>query len=146
MDDWKSNSRMTVPKAITISRNQAEVLKKHSRQNLPNESCAILFGDTIEGIVTIKEIFLAKNIDESPVNFTISNEELITAYSQAEKMHLEVIGIFHSHPGSVPYPSSTDKKYMETNPVTWIIFSDVHDEFKAYIYDLDPVPVPVKIL
>ena len=137
---------MTGPKAITFSRNQVEVLKKHSKQNLPNESCAILFGSIIDGIVTIKEIFLADNIDKSPVNFTISNEELITAYSQAEEMALEVIGIFHSHPGSVAYPSSTDKKYMEINPIPWVIFSDVHDEFKAYIYDLDLVPVPVKIL
>ena len=137
---------MTGPKAITFSRNQVEVLKKHSKQNLPNESCAILFGSIIDGIVTIKEIFLADNIDKSPVNFTISNEELITAYSQAEEMHLEVIGIFHSHPGSVAYPSFTDKKYMEINPIPWVIFSDVHDEFKAYIYDLDLVPVPVKIL
>lgn len=146
MDDWKSNSRMTTPKAITLSKNQVEVLKKHSKQNFPNESCAILFGDTVDGTVTIKEIFLARNIDESPVNFTISNEELIRAYSEAEKMHLEVIGIFHSHPDSVPYPSSTDKKYMEINPVPWVIFSNIHDEFKAYIYDLDLVPVPVKIM
>ena len=137
---------MTGPKAITFSRNQVEVLKKHSKQNLPNESCAILFGVTIDGIVTIKEIFLARNIDESPVNFTISNDELITAYSQAEEMALEVIGIFHSHPGSVAYPSSTDKKYMEINPIPWVIFSNVHDEFKAYIYELDLVPVLVKIL
>ena len=145
MDDWKSYSRMTI-KAITLSRNQVEVLKKHSERESPNESCAILFGGTVDGTVTIKEIFLAKNIEESPVNFTISNEELITAYSQAEAMQLEVIGIFHSHPGSVAYPSSTDRKYMETNPVPWVIFSGIHDEFKAYIYDLDLVPVPVKIL
>ncbi|MDE1843763.1 MAG: M67 family metallopeptidase [Thaumarchaeota archaeon] len=137
---------MTVPKAITLSKNQVQVLKKHSERELPNESCAILFGSTVDGIVTIKEMFLTKNIDKSPVNFTISNEELITAYSEAEKMHLEVIGIFHSHPGSVAYPSSTDKKYMEINPIPWIIFSGIHDEFKAYIYDLDLVPVPVKIL
>lgn len=137
---------MTTPKAITLSRNQVEVLKKYSNQNSPNESCAILFGSNVNDIITIKEMFLAKNIDESPVNFTISNEELITAYSEAEKMHLDVIGIFHSHPASVPYPSHTDEKYMEINPVPWVIFSNIHDEFKAYIYNLGIIPVPVKIL
>ena len=146
MDDWKSNSRMTVPKSITLSKNQAEVLKKYSNRESPNESCAILFGSNVNDTITIREIFLTENIEKSPVNFTISNEELITAYSEAEKMNLEVIGIFHSHPDSVPYPSSTDEKYMEINPVTWIIFSNIQDEFKAYIYNSGIVPVPVKIM
>ena len=146
MDDWKSNSRMTVPKSITISKNQAEVLKKYSNRESPNESCAILFGSNINDTITIREIFLTENIEKSPVNFTISNEELITAYNEAEKMNLDVIGIFHSHPDSVPYPSSTDEKYMEINPVPWVIFSNIRDEFKAYIYNSGIVPVPVKIM
>ena len=137
---------MTVPKSITLSKNQAEVLKKYSNRESPNESCAILFGSNVNDTLTIREIFLTENIEKSPVNFTISNEELITAYSEAEKMNLEVIGIFHSHPDSVPYPSSTDEKYMEINPVTWIIFSNIQDEFKAYIYNSGIVPVPVKIM
>ena len=146
MDDWKSYSRMTIPKAIILSKNQTETLKKHSEQNTPNEACAILFGNNTDDQVMIKEIFLAKNIDASPVNFTISNEELILAYGKAEKMKLDISGIFHSHPASVPYPSSTDKKYMEINPVPWIIFSNINDEFKAYIYNSGIVPVPVKVL
>ena len=146
MDDWKSYSRMTVPKSITISKNQAEVLKKYSNRESPNESCAILFGSNINDTITIREIFLTENIEKSPVNFTISNEELITAYNEAEKMNLDVIGIFHSHPDSVPYPSSTDEKYMEINPVPWVIFSNIRDEFKAYIYNSGIVPVPVKIM
>ena len=146
MDDWKSNSRMTGPKSITISKNQAEVLKKYSNRNSPNESCAILFGININDTITTREIFLTENIEKSPVNFTISNEELITAYNKAEEMNLDVIGIFHSHPDSVPFPSTTDEKYMEINPVTWVIYSNVHDEFKAYIYNSGIVPVSVKIM
>jgi proteasome lid subunit RPN8/RPN11 len=80
------------------------------------------------------------------VNFTISPDELILAYSTAEKKGLDVSGIFHSHPSSVAYPSNTDKKYMETNPVPWIIFSNLNNDFRAYIYNSDIVPVPVKIL
>ncbi len=137
---------MTIPKAIIFSKNQTETLKKHSEQNTPNEACAILFGNNTNDEITIKEIFLTKNIEESPVNFTISNEELILAYNKAEKMKLDVSGIFHSHPVSVPYPSSTDKKYMEINPVPWIIFSNINDEFKAYIYNSGIVPVPVKVM
>lgn len=145
MDDWKSYSRMTV-KSIVLSKNQIDILKQHSEKNSPNEACAILFGKTEDSNIIIKEVFLTKNIENSPVNFTISSEELILVYSKAERENLDVSAIFHSHPESVAYPSSTDKKYMEINPVPWVIFSNIHDEFRAYIYDLDLVPVPVKIL
>lgn len=137
---------MTTPKAIILSRNQIEILTKHSIKNSPNESCAILFGSIDDDQVIIKEIFLTKNIENSPVNFTISNEELISAYQEAERKKLDVSGIFHSHPSSVAYPSLTDKKYMQGNPVPWVIFSNLNNEFKAYIYNSDIVPVPVKIL
>ncbi|MDE1769574.1 MAG: M67 family metallopeptidase [Thaumarchaeota archaeon] len=137
---------MTAPKAIIFSKNQIDILSNHSKENIPNESCAILFGSTCNDETIVKEIFLTKNIENSPINFTISPDELILAYGTAEKKGLEVSGIFHSHPGSVAYPSSTDKKYMETNPVPWVIFSNLSNEFKAYIYNSDIVPVPVKIL
>jgi [CysO sulfur-carrier protein]-S-L-cysteine hydrolase len=146
MDDWKSNSRMTL-KAIILTRNQINTLTNHSKENLPNESCSILFGNIGNNQVIIKEIFLTKNIENSPASFTISNEELIKAYSEAEKKKIDVSGIFHSHPASVAYPSSTDKKYMECNPVPWVIFSNLNNEFKAYIYNSDVIiPVPIKIV
>ena len=133
-------------KSLVLSKDQIYTLKQHSEKNSPNEACAILFGKTDGGNVTVKEVFLTKNIEDSPVNFTISPEELILAYDTAERKSLDVSAIFHSHPGSVAYPSSTDRKYMETNPVPWVIFSITYNEFKAYIYDLDLIPVPVKIL
>jgi proteasome lid subunit RPN8/RPN11 len=137
---------MTGLKSVILSKPQVQILVKHARETAPNESCAILFGNTINGEILVNEIFLTKNIENSPVNFTISPEDLIAAYDTAEKKKLGVIGIFHSHPDSVAYPSSTDRKYMEINPVTWVIFSNQNNEFKAYIYDSGLVPVPVKIL
>ena len=137
---------MIIPKAIILSKIQIDILSGHSKENSPNESCAILFGSTLDGAVTVKEVFLTKNIENSPVNFTISPDELILAYSTAEKKGLDVSGIFHSHPGSIAYPSDTDKRYMQTNPVPWVIYSNINNDFRAYIYNSDIVPVPVKIL
>ena len=47
-----------------------------------------------------------RNMDESPVTFSIEPAELLHAYNLAENKGLEVIGIFHSHPAR-PWPSST---------------------------------------
>jgi proteasome lid subunit RPN8/RPN11 len=88
---------------------------------------------------------LAKNTDNSPINFTISNEELLQGYQEAEQKKLDVIGIFHSHPYSEAIPSLTDKKFMVVNPVIWVI-SNKHDEFMAYILESSVIQVPVKIV
>ena len=132
-------------KSIVLLQNQIEILTNHAKKNNPNESCAILFGKIENGIFDVKDVFLTKNIEDSPVNFTISNEELLLAYDEAEKRKLEVIGIFHSHPDSMAYPSLTDKKYMEINPVPWVIFSNKNNEFKAYIFESEITPVTLEI-
>ena len=66
-------------------------------------------------------------------------------YQLAEKMHLELVSVFHSHPNSDAVPSSTDKKFMQNNPVPWIIFSGVNNSLKAYLLDSDLVEISIKI-
>ena len=136
---------MKLQQEIVLSKNHIDILTRHAQKCAPNESCAILFG-RIEGKrVIIRDIFLTKNTENSPVTFTISNQELIQAYSEAKKRRLDVTGIFHSHPHSVAYPSATDKKYMESNPVPWVIFSNVENKFEAYIFESGIIPVAVTI-
>ena len=132
-------------KSLVLLQNHIKLLSNHARKNIPNESCAILFGKIENKTFDVKDVFLTKNIKNSPINFAISNDELLAAYSEAEKRKLEVIGIFHSHPDSVAYPSHTDKKYMEINPVPWVIFSNKNNEFKAYIFESEIIPLPLEI-
>ena len=131
---------------IIFSHEQIDILVKHARANIPNESSAILFGKIENDHFTVKDVFLTKNTQDSPVNFTISNEELIKGYEEAEKRKLEIVGIFHSHPDSNAYPSLTDQKYMEINPVPWIIFSNKNKELKAYFFDSKIIPVDLIVL
>lgn len=137
---------MTLHKEIIFLKNHIDILRKHAMENAPNESCAILFGKNENERFITKEVFLTKNIEQSPVSFTISNDELIKAYGQAEKKTLEIIGIFHSHPDSAAYPSTMDQKYMEINPIPWVIFSNLSDEFKGYILESAVVSVLVRVL
>jgi proteasome lid subunit RPN8/RPN11 len=57
---------------------------------------------------------------------------VLAAYRDAESRGLQVIGIFHSHPGK-PVPSSTDRKFMGLNPVVWIIYSTTENRFGAFL-------------
>ena len=116
---------------IILSQSDKKILTEHAENEKPNESCAILFGKDN----TVSEVFLTKNTEESPVNFTISNEQLIEGYKIAEEKKIEVIGIFHSHPNSEAYPSNTDKKFMQSNPVVWIIYSGTNKDFRAFVLE-----------
>ncbi|RMW37878.1 MAG: M67 family peptidase [Nitrosopumilus sp.] len=125
---------------IILSIADKKILTQHAENEKPNESCAILFGKEN----TVSEVFLTKNIEESPVNFTISNEQLIEGYKIAEEKKVEVIGIFHSHPNSEAYPSNTDKKFMQSNPVAWVIYSGANKDFRAYILESEIREIPIE--
>jgi len=125
---------------IILSQSIKKILIQHAENENPNESCAILYGKDD----TVSEVFLTENVEESPVNFTISNEQLIQGYKIAEDKKLDVIGIFHSHPNSEAYPSNTDKKFMHSNPVVWIIYSGANKNFKAYVLDSDVLEIPIQ--
>ena len=139
MDDRNCYCRIDLQKII-LSNSDKKILAEHAENEKPNESCAILFGKND----TVSEVFLTKNIEESPVNFTISNEQLIEGYKIAEERKIEVIGIFHSHPNSEAYPSNTDKKFMQSNPVAWIIYSGVNKDFRAYFLESEMKEIPIE--
>ena len=128
---------------VNLTESQRNILSKQAIEQVPNESCALLFGKTENDQLVVKDLFLTENTEKSPVNFTISNEQLIQGYQEAEEKKLEVIGIFHSHPNSEPYPSNTDKKFMKINPVVWVIFSCLSKNFQAYTLDSEIIEIPI---
>ena len=137
--------RHSIDLQITLTESQKKILANYADNERPNESCAILFGSVNEQNSIVKEIFLTENIDDSPVNFTISNEELLKVYKTAEDKKMQVVSIFHSHPNSEAYPSETDKKFMQSNPVVWIIYSGVTRDFKAYFLESEIIQVEIKV-
>lgn len=125
---------------IKLSESNKKLLSEFSENQKPNESCALLFGkDDI-----VLDLFLTENIEKSPVNFTISNKQLIEGYNMAEEKKMDVVGIFHSHPDSEAYPSNTDKKFMQTNPVVWIIYSGINKNFRAFFLESDIIEIPIE--
>ena len=125
---------------IILKQSDKKLLAQYSENQKPNEACAILFGKDNQ----VLDIFLTKNIDESSAKFTISNEQLIEGYNIAEQKKMDVIGIFHSHPNSDAFPSNTDKKFMQSNPVVWIIYSGINKNFRAFILKSDTIEIPIE--
>ncbi len=119
---------------IVSSKHLAE-LKKLAVDSLPLESCALLAGSVKDSDYVVQELILTKNADRSQTTFSIEPTELLDAYMKAESMGLDIVGIFHSHPAP-PMPSNTDLRFMELNPVPWLILSTTSNQVRAFLFDL----------
>ena len=133
-------------KEIIINQEQIDTLIEHSTKSHPNESCAMLLGTYNDQQWNVKEIFLTNNMEQSETNFTISSEDLLHGYKLAEEKQLELVGIFHSHPNSSAIPSDTDKKFMEINPIPWVICSGINNDLNAFILGTDIENISIKII
>ena len=124
---------------ILLSQKQKDTLIQHSEKAGLAESCAMLLGTHNEQQWNVKEVFLTRNAhNDSETSFIISPEELLQGHQFAEKKHLELVGIFHSHPDTAASPSSMDKKFMKVNgDVPWIIFSGINTDLKAFTLEED---------
>ena len=124
---------------ILLNQKQIDSLIQHSEKAGVAESCAMLLGTHNEQQWNVKEVFLTRNAhNDSTTSFIISPEELLQGHQFAEKKHLELVGIFHSHPDTAASPSSMDKKFMKINgDVPWIIFSGINTDLKAFTLEED---------
>ncbi len=124
---------------ITIRDSDLDKLVEFTKKTYPYESCALFIGNINGHKATVDEILFAENIDYSHVSFSINPEFLYQVYMKAEKENKVITGIFHSHP-TVSAPSSVDLKYMEYNPVAWIILGVLDEtnikkeDMRAYQY------------
>lgn len=76
----------------------------HTYDGYPLEACGLLVGrgERVERFVG------CTNDAASARVYTIAPKELLRAERSAEDDGLEIIGVFHSHTHSEPYPSPTD--------------------------------------
>jgi [CysO sulfur-carrier protein]-S-L-cysteine hydrolase len=81
-----------------------EEIIAHARTAQPAECCGMLLGTTS----VIEEAIRANNIAASPARFLIDPRDHIDARRAARARGVDVIGFYHSHPHSPPWPSPTD--------------------------------------
>ena len=133
---------------ISISQEHFLDLERIAKESYPVEACALLEGtltltdDESSERANVLDIVPMRNADESIYTFRIDTNDLINTYQEISSRNMEVVGIFHSH-SSKAYPSLTDRKYMELNPVVWLIYSTLSQNFGAYI--LDDIVIQIRL-
>jgi len=82
----------------------AEQIIEHAREGKPEEICGIIRGRGR----TAFEVVRGKNIATERIeNYTVDPQTLLLQF-KFEENDDEMMGIYHSHPVSVAYPSATD--------------------------------------
>jgi proteasome lid subunit RPN8/RPN11 len=78
----------------------------HCWGSYPEEGCGLLGGDPSTGLVS--RCYPARNVATSARVYTLDPRDHLRASLDAEKAGLELVGVFHSHTHTDPYPSPTD--------------------------------------
>ncbi len=78
----------------------------HCIAGLPDEACGLIAGHPGTGLV--ERCYTTRNIAASARVYTVDPREHLAADRDAEACGWEIIGVFHSHTHTAPYPSATD--------------------------------------
>lgn len=84
----------------------------------PFEACGFLSGYH----QMAKRCWIIRNIERSPVSFTMDDGDMEAALRQMEENHEELCAVFHSHPTGPPIPSEFDIEHI-AYPCSFIIVS-----------------------
>ena len=89
---------------LSIGKQFADEMVKHSLKDDPNECCGILAGKSDQ----VLHLYRITNTANSPYRYLMDPQEFLNADLDAERNGLETLAFYHSHTHSPAYPSLTD--------------------------------------
>jgi len=111
-----------------ITERQYNIIMKQAQSCYPNETGGILggHGDTILGVLPIVNKVL-KNQTEV---FGITTEDIERAYHFLVKHNLEYLGLYHTHPHGIPFPSAQDLAHHQK----YLFIVGLQDRYNPELY------------
>lgn len=128
-----------------ITRHQYDLIMHHVQSCYPQEAGGILGGKDglILGVLPIPNKFL---YDRTEV-FAITADDIDRAYAFLAKYNLDYLGVYHSHPKGIPYPSEEDLKHNQLYHFIIGLLDRYNPEFAAYeIVKGKPIRVPIQVI
>ena len=87
-----------------LSREYADEMIAHSKEDAPNECCGMLAGQGRD----VKRVYRVRNVEPSPVKYVMDPQDQFRIFEEVEGAGWEILGFYHSHTFSEAYPSPTD--------------------------------------
>ena len=111
---------------IYLTEQQAGILIEHSKREVPNEACGILVGEYAGPTGRkgkVRTVYQMNNTDRSSRTFLMDPKEQLKVMKEIRDLDLQMVGIYHSHPGTEAYPSMRDIEFAYYPGVSYIIIS-----------------------
>jgi proteasome lid subunit RPN8/RPN11 len=89
---------------LEIPKHIHDDMLSHAREGAPVEVCGILAGKGSR----VERIYRGTNADPSAVSYEFDPREQLRIQKEIRNLGLEMLAIYHSHPGGVAYPSPKD--------------------------------------
>lgn len=99
--------------SLLISCDVLEKIKAHGEAHYPHEGAGLLLGhdNDTRRVLDILPIENAREEEARHNRYLITAMDMLKGEQQAEKLGLDVIGIFHSHPDHPNQPSEFDRDW-----------------------------------
>ena len=94
-----------------ITERQYNIIMQQAQACFPQETGGFLGGrdNTILGVLPVPN----KHLYDRTETFAISSDDIDTAFRFLVKHNLEYLGIYHTHPKGMPYPSEQDLSHNQ---------------------------------
>ena len=105
---------------MRIPRHLTDEIVRHALDDRPNECCGIIggHGDRAE------TVYRASNAENSPFRYSIAPSEQLQLINRIDEAGEQLVGIYHSHTKTEPFPSETDVNLASGWPdAIWLIIS-----------------------
>ena len=104
---------------LSIEQEVIDKIIEHGRTEAPLEACGYL---AQKNGVVCKSITM-KNIDASPVHYSMDPAEQFAAVRDCRAEGLSIRAVYHTHPETAAYPSAEDIKLAYDPAISYVIVS-----------------------
>ena len=113
---------------FTITERQYNIILRQAEACYPQETGGILGGreNTILGVLPIPN----KHLYDRTQTFAMTQDDIDTAYHFLVKHKLEYLGVYHTHPKGIPFPSAQDLSYNQK----YLFIIGLQDRYNPELY------------
>ncbi len=130
---------------FVITQHQYDLVLRHVQEGYPFEVGGILAGknNEIRGVMPIAN----QSGDNARKEFMVTSDDITRGHVFAKKHKLEFLGVYHSHPNGLAYPSDQDLKNNQKYLFIISLQDRYNPEFRAYAVQYgQPIPVPIQVI
>lgn len=103
---------------LIIPRSELDRIHQHGELAYPEEGAGLLLGEIKAGDQQVSEILPLTNTREAGARhnrYQLSPEDYLKGEEEADRLGLDLLGVFHSHPDHPNRPSDFDRQWAWPN-------------------------------